>query len=374
MRPRVLGCPRRIARLISSAMIDVLLVEDEPDHAELVHDTWEPGCGWRIVKHVSSLSDALAFLESESIDVVLLDLNLGASRGLDTLHRVRDTESPPVIVVLTSLDNKQLSRDAIRAGADDYIPKIQLSTELLERTLRHALERNRLVKELRSSNERLREFSSLAAHDLVAPLNRIAGIVDVLRAHGESGARELGSDALEMIGDECQRLVTLTRDLLALARTGPESLDIQSISLRECAEQAVVNLSVVIERSGARVQIDALPRAPADRGQITLLLQNLIENGIKYQPADQTPQVRVFCTRDAGFVKVRVHDNGIGIAPQNHRRIFESFHRLHGGEIPGNGLGLAHCARIVEHHGGAIGVDSTTGQGSSFWFTIPVRR
>lgn len=355
-------------------MIEVLLVEDEPEHAELVLDTWEVSCDWRIAQHVASLSEALVTLEERNIHAVLLDLNLGDSHGLETLQRLQASALTPAIVVLTSLDNHDLARDAIRTGADDYIPKTQLSTDLLGRTIRHALERNRLTQELRQTNQRLSDFAAFAAHDLVAPLGRVVSMVTLLEEQQTHGLVESPMDVLGLIRDECERLTMLTHNLLLIARTGSESMKFESTALSLCAEQAVESLSLLIQETRAQVRIADLPSAPVDRYRITLLLQNLIENGIKYQKPGNLPVIDIAGANGPTQIRISVRDNGLGIAAEHHATIFESFHRLHGEENPGTGLGLAHCAQIVHDHGGTIGVDSAPDKGSLFWFTIPTQR
>jgi len=178
-------------------------------------------------------------------------------------------------------------------------------------------------------------------------------------------------DSLRMIQGECRRLTQLVADLLRFARDGSGSLELELTPLTEVARQVVDRLSSCIEHTNARIDIAELPSVAVDRRRVGLLLQNLIENGLKYQTAGATPEIRITGEREQGGVRVWVHDNGIGIAPEHQTAIFEAFRRLHGDEIAGSGLGLAHCARIIRDHGGTIGVDSAVGAGSSFWFTIP---
>jgi signal transduction histidine kinase len=352
-------------------MVDVLLVEDEPEHAILVRETWEVGCDWRIARHATSLGAALEAVEQQEFDVVLLDLNLQESRGLDTLHTLHEAHSTLPIIVLTSLEDNRLARAAIRAGAEDYVPKAMLSTDLLGRTIRHALERHRLLKELRETNLRLDDFAALAAHDLVAPLGRITSLIDLLDRQTLQPASHDAIDSLQLIRNECERLASLIISLLGFARLGSRSMQLESTPLTELTLHIVESLSELVKQKQARIDIAEMPSVRVDRSRFGLLLQNIIENALKYQNDDSRPEINISAQQEPGQLRIRVRDNGLGIATEHQAVIFEPFRRLHGDQLSGSGLGLAHCARIVRDHGGTIGVESSSGQGSTFWFTIP---
>jgi chemotaxis family two-component system sensor kinase Cph1 len=136
--------------------------------------------------------------------------------------------------------------------------------------------------------------------------------------------------------------------------------------------RALTNLEVAVRETGAFVTHDPLPEIRADASQLTLLFQNLVGNALKFQRANP-PTVRVGARRDADSWRFSVADNGIGIQPEHRERIFAVFQRLHTlTDYPGTGIGLAICKRIVERHGGRIWVESELGQGSTFFFTIPI--
>lgn len=144
--------------------------------------------------------------------------------------------------------------------------------------------------------------------------------------------------------------------------------------MRQLVDQVLAGLDVLIHETGAEVSCGQLPTLPADRLQMGQVLQNLIENGIKYNRSSP-PRVSVTAEcQDSKWV-FAVADNGIGIDPRHHERIFEIFRRLHTyTQVPGTGIGLALCRRIVERHGGRIWVESRPGEGSTFYFTLPERK
>ncbi len=144
--------------------------------------------------------------------------------------------------------------------------------------------------------------------------------------------------------------------------------------MRKAVDVALDNLKGSIIVNKAKVEVGELPVVTADSVQMTQLFQNLISNGIKFH-SEQPPVVKVVCLEGSMNWTFIVEDNGIGIAPEYQKRIFEMFQRLHGRDkYPGTGIGLAIAKRIVERHGGTIWVESDAGQGSKFKFTLPKAR
>ena len=164
----------------------------------------------------------------------------------------------------------------------------------------------------------------------------------------------------------------LIRDLLAYSHAGTDSKVLREISGETALKEALINLRVMIEESGAIVTHDLLPAITTDDTQLVQVLQNLIGNAIKYHGA-AVPLVHVSATKNGGKEWIfSVRDNGLGIAPQYLERIFIIFQRLHGRqEFSGTGIGLAICKKIVERLGGRIWVESQPEKGSTFFFSLP---
>jgi PAS domain S-box-containing protein len=228
-------------------------------------------------------------------------------------------------------------------------------------------------EELARSNADLEQFAYVASHDLQEPLRMVASYTQLLarRYHGR-----LDADADEFIGfavDGANRMQQLITDLLAFSRVGTRGAEFAPTDCGAAFDEAVANLKVGIEESGAQVSAEALPTVMADRAQIAQLFQNLIGNAIKFHGAEP-PRVLVSAVESDREWVFSVRDNGIGIDPSYFDRIFVIFQRLHGKEeFPGTGIGLALCKKIVARHGGRIWVESGAGDGTTFHFTIPIQ-
>jgi light-regulated signal transduction histidine kinase (bacteriophytochrome) len=163
----------------------------------------------------------------------------------------------------------------------------------------------------------------------------------------------------------------LINDLLAYSRVETRGRDPRPVSTSAALDEAMANLRLAIEESGAEVTRGTMPTVLADAPQVTQLLQNLLSNAIKFR-GEHPPRIHVDAQRNEDEWVVSVRDNGIGIDSQFTKRIFALFQRLHTREqYPGTGIGLAICKRIVERHGGRIWVESAAGEGSTFYFTFP---
>ncbi len=185
---------------------------------------------------------------------------------------------------------------------------------------------------------------------------------------------KLDADADEFIRyavDGVNRMQRLIQDLLAYSRVGTRGHDFKPLASGRALERALANLQALVQESGATVTSGELPQVLADETQLTQLFQNLVGNALKFR-GKETPRVEVTAERQGAEWRFTVADNGLGIEPQYFERIFIIFQRLHGKEeYPGTGIGLAICKKIVERHGGRIGLTSQPGEGTTFWFTLP---
>jgi light-regulated signal transduction histidine kinase (bacteriophytochrome) len=163
----------------------------------------------------------------------------------------------------------------------------------------------------------------------------------------------------------------LINDLLAYSRVKTSEQNFVQFETQTALEQAITNLQVQINETGAEITCGSLPGIMGNEAQFVQLFQNLLSNSIKFH-GTEAPKIKVSAEQQDNVWRFSVHDNGIGIEPQYVDRIFVIFQRLHTKDrYPGTGIGLAICKKVVEHHGGRIWAESTPGAGTTFWFTIP---
>ena len=228
---------------------------------------------------------------------------------------------------------------------------------------------------LERSNRDLQDFAYVASHDLQEPLRMVSSYVQLLsKRYGD----QLDEDAKDFIAyavDGAKRMQKLINDLLEYSRVNTRGKTLTRISSQHALDTAMKNLAFAVEEKGAQISHDTLPEVTADDGQLSLVFQNLIANALKFQ-AEDTPKIHVGAERCSKRGKPQwlfsVKDNGIGMKAESLERIFTLFQRLHAREqYEGTGIGLAICRRIIERHGGKIWVESSLGEGSTFYFTLP---
>jgi light-regulated signal transduction histidine kinase (bacteriophytochrome) len=233
-------------------------------------------------------------------------------------------------------------------------------------------EREKVMIALTQSNEDLKQFAYVASHDLQEPLRMVASYTQLL---AERYGDQLDDKAHKFIAyavDGASRMQTLILDLLAFSRVETRAQPFKSVDAQSALGAAIVNLKAVIDETGSLVTTDDLPQVRADESQLTMVFQNLINNGIKFQNERHPAHIHVSAQPQNGCWCFSVQDNGIGIDAKYKDKIFLVFQRLHTrSEYPGTGIGLALCKRIIDRHGGRIWFESSPGQGTTFFFTIP---
>ena len=232
----------------------------------------------------------------------------------------------------------------------------------------------KLLADLKRSNEELEQFAYVASHDLQEPLRMVASYTQLLAQRYKG---RLDRDADDFIGyavDGATRMQRLINDLLLFSRVGQSTQPLSLIPSQKSYDDALHNLALSIQDSGAIVTHDPLPELYGDAGQLVQLFQNLLGNAIKFRQPEVPPRVHVAARRAVHAWIFSVADNGIGITAQYHERIFVIFQRLHSRrKYSGTGIGLALCRRIVERHQGRIWLESSEGQGTTFFFTLPAK-
>ena len=234
--------------------------------------------------------------------------------------------------------------------------------------LRDATERRALER----SNADLEQFAYVASHDLSAPLHSVEGFTRLLQDRYAAQLDEAGAEFIEHTQRAVRRMRKLIDDLLAYSRVSSEEVPAQAVDTADAVASALALLSGQVASTGASVTLGELPAVRGDERRIIQLFENLIGNAIKFR-GERPLEIAVIAEpAPAGWVRLAVRDNGIGIEPRFAGRIFKMFERLHSAdEIEGTGIGLAICKRIVEQHGGEIAVTSAPGEGAVFRFTLP---
>ena len=369
-----------------------LLVEDNLFDVEFLRRTLEDRRRNGRIELVPArrLTEALELIFEEEIDVVLLDLGLPDSEGLEALLAIRETRPGIPIVVLTGQDDDHLAMAALRAGAQDYLVKGEVGAELLIRSIRYAVERMRADERLRESEEKLRHAQKMeavgrlaggVAHDFNNTITVIRGFTEILfeSLPSEDERRE----DLKEIDNAAVHATTLTRQILAFSR-------------KQCLQPTVLDLNTLVGNVenllrrliGEDIDLGSilcsdLWRIEADSGQLEQILMNLAVNArdalsgggrisIKTEniELDDEDARRVVYARPGRFVRLTFEDDGTGIDPETMDKIFESFFTTK--ELgKGTGLGLSVVYGIVKQHDGWINIYSEPGHGSAFTIYFP---
>ncbi|MEO5338422.1 MAG: PAS domain S-box protein [Magnetospirillum sp. WYHS-4] len=229
----------------------------------------------------------------------------------------------------------------------------------------------RSLDELTRANIELERFAFVAAHDLQEPLRNIVSYAQLLERELGPGLAAASREHMAIVVSAAHRMRALVGDLLVYSRTMARAESFQVFPMVDAVNAALGNLRESVEEAAAEIVVGGLPEVEGDRFQISMLLQNLIGNALKYRRSEVRCRVEVGAEVRSGEWVFHVRDNGIGIEPAYREKVFEVFRRLHTPEAyPGTGMGLAICRRIADRHGGRVWMESEPGKGSTFFFTL----
>ncbi len=362
---------------LAATPIRALLIEDNPGDARLILEMLHAaGSAHAAVElaHADRLALGLEQLPKQVTDVVLLDLTLPDSQGFETFTTVH-TQAPDVaIVVLSGLDDETLAVRAVQDGAQDYLVKGQVDGGGILRSMRYAIERQRLEGVRRDLERQRDEFFSSVSHDLRTPVAAIKAAIGVVLSNMPPDMPQPLQRLLGNVDLAADELTSLIEDLLEIARlqSGRVELWRTSVDVRDVIARAARALEQLTQARGQHV-VFSLPAEPVsvsvDAERLGRVLRNLLGNAQKYGRENGTIALAV--ERGASEVCISVTDDGPGIARDDQERIFERFFRVRGSGSAGSGLGLAIVRGLVELHGGRVWVESTRGHGSTFRVALP---
>jgi len=359
----------------------VLLVEDNPADAYLVRDMLTEGAseGARFtVTQVDRLTQALEQVADTAFDVVLLDLSLPDAHGIEIVTRLHVAAPGVPIVIMSGNQDEALAIRGVREGAQDYLVKGHVESDLLVRSLQYAIERKRIEDRLNAKTREQETFIYTVSHDLKAPLVSVQGMAGILI---EDYSAALGADGrryLERIVANADKMQALLADLLELSRLGRVDDEYGPVDLNAVIQDVTERLHHTLTVRGARVEVaPSLPVVHACSKRLAQVFTNLIDNAVTYTPKERVPLVRVTARHAGGAWEIEVRDNGAGIPAAFHDKVLQIFQRLPAGKTlnpAGTGVGLAIVTRIIETDGGRVWIESEEGMGTAFHFTLPKAR
>ncbi|MFX1389989.1 MAG: ATP-binding protein [Promethearchaeota archaeon] len=245
---------------------------------------------------------------------------------------------------------------------------------LSEEVSKNELEYNKIMLDLRRSNEDLRQFAYVASHDLQEPLRAIVSFSQLLEEKYQDELGKNGKEFIYFITEGAKKMNILIKDLLTYSRITTNAKPSKLINLDNVMKDVLFNLQESIKESDAIITYDKMPILEVDKTQFIQLFQNLISNSIKFR-RKEPPKIYIKVKESDKEWLFSIKDNGIGIESKYFDHLFNIFYRLHTKEeYPGTGIGLPICKKIVQRYGGEIWVESEYGKGSIFFFTIPKKK
>lgn len=380
-----------------TASVEILLIEDSLAEARLLHEFLQAATSKQFnLIHVKRLREALEQLQEHSFDIILLDLTLPDSQGLASLAPLDRIAPSLPIVVLTNTNDEDLAIEAVRRGAQDYLVKRQVNTQVLVRSLLYAIERKQAAEGLRAANEALQaqfqartvelakaqeanqatsEFVSMMSHDFRNPLTTILLSTGLLEYNGHRLTKETQLTHFQLIRSAIANMNHLLEEVLLIGKAdvGKLEYNLKAIALEPFCRQLVSEFQLSISDRHQLIfnSVGEFPEQLWDESLLRHILTNLLSNAIKYSPAGGL--ILFDAISQATAIIFQIQDSGIGIPKAYQQHLFQPFSRAENTDkIPGTGLGLAIVKRCVEAYKGEITVNSEVGFGTTFTVVLPL--
>ncbi len=366
---------------VAESQPNILIVDDRRENllaTEKVLKNLDAG-----IFKANSGNEALSLILRHRFALVLLDVQMPEMDGFETAMLMQEHESMrgvPIIFVTAISKEEKYASQAAEIGAVDYIFK-PINPDILRSKVKVYLDiyvqREQILKlnaTLRQSNEELERFAYICSHDLQEPVRMMNIYSGILQEKCTGLLDEKSMKYLNFIISNAERMRKMIQDILNFSRVGREEILLEKVDCNQIMRETLTEFESIIKETGAKILYDKLPTFETSPTLLRVLFQNLIGNALKFQEGKNTPEITVSASQKNNFWYFTVRDNGIGIDPAFHHKIFAIFQRLHRKEdYPGTGIGLSTCKKFIELCGGSIGFDSTPGQGSTFFFTLPAK-
>lgn len=369
--------------LVTAPPISLLLVDDKAENLVALEELLRHP--ERQIVKARSGNDALRLLLKHEFAVVLLDVEMPDMDGYEVAQLMRSTERTrliPIIFVTAGDRSEERTFRGYAAGAIDFLykpinahtleSKVAVFIELYCKTRELAAANAKLERTTAALRDKIADLESVShtlSHDLRAPLRSIRAFGQVLAESLDGKLDADQADALDRVVQASLRMSNMLDELFELLRLGAQDTPRSVVDVADVLAAVLDNLRDDIATSGVRVTHDRLPSVHAHRVLVGQILQNLLSNAIKFHRGDQ-PAVHIGARRRLDAWELTVRDNGVGIQPADHERVFRMFERITR-EVAGTGVGLALTKRAVEKLGGQIWLESVPGEGTTFHFTIP---
>ncbi|MBX9947594.1 MAG: hybrid sensor histidine kinase/response regulator [Candidatus Obscuribacterales bacterium] len=356
---------------MSKKHLAILLIEDDPTFASALQALLKRKSIFSFdCSHATTLEDTNAIINQKQFDVILLDLTLPDSKGIETLNAVRRRGYACPVIILTGQDEEDLGIQAMKAGAQDYLIKGEIDGRLLSRAITHAIERARLIYERE-------DFLATLTHDLKNPLIGANRVIELLAEEKLGALNEEQINLLFHIKNSNWTLLTLIGNLLEVYRFEKDlaTLYFEHTNLMQIVNNCMREIAPIASDRNIQVLADIPDNSEAvvlaDCDSLTRVLRNLLDNALKYTPTGG--EVKVSLSSSADRVLLKVSDTGPGIPEEDRKHLFERFWRGRASRrhTPGTGLGLYLCQQIVSLHKGTISCTCPADKGTSFLVELP---
>lgn len=357
---------RALARALDQTTVMIRQPGGQVEH-------WTAGCehlyGWTAEEAVGkNVHDLLRTVFPTTLEEINDQLrSSGAWKGELKQFR-RDGSCLYVSTYWMLLADSDSGGEAVIETQSDITSRVEIQQEL--EAVNQRLKR--MALELERSNQDLEAFARIASHDLSAPITSTRWLVDLLASRHGKQMDEAARGIVTQISQGLSRMSDLVDAVLAHARVGTSAIGTaEPVCSEEALAASIQNLQRHISISNAAIEHGPLPLVQTEKQALSQLFQNLISNSIKYRRPSEPPKIVISAKPLDGMWLFSVADNGIGIEPEWHERVFQPMQRRHGLDVAGSGIGLATCKKIVTRAGGRIWVESSPGEGATFYFTLP---